>query len=185
MDLHKWFFQALDGSLLLYRDPVWARHLFLDSSDYLALPEDESPEHYMFFHIAPELSRRFRALPVYLSLRCYGIERLGRNALHNVECAAYLAEMIEAEADLELVAAPQLSILCFRFRPPGLDDAEVDRLNSEIRDRVQLEGDYLMSPTRVHGRPVLRVCIINHATRAEHVEGLLASVLRIGRELRR
>ncbi len=183
MDLHKWFFQALDGSLLLYRDPTWARHLFLDSSDYLALPEDESPEQYMFFHIAPELSRRFRGLPVYLAMRHYGIERLGRNALHNVECAEYLAALIEAEDELQLVVAPQLSILCFRFRKPGLDDAVTDRINSEIRDRIQLEGDYLMSPTRVRGRPVLRSCIMNHATRAEHVEGLLDSVLRIGREL--
>ena len=183
MDLHKWFFQALDGSLLLYRDPTWARHLFLDSSDYLALPEDESPEQYMFFHIAPELSRRFRGLPVYLALRHYGIERLGRNVLHNVECAEYLAALIESEDELELVVAPQLSILCFRFRKPELDDADTDRINTEIRDRVQQEGDFLMSPTRVRDRPVLRVCIMNHATRAEHIEGLIESVLRIGREL--
>ena len=183
MDLHKWFFQALDGSLLLYRDPTWARHLFLDSSDYLALPEDESPEQYMFFHIAPELSRRFRGLPVYLALRHYGMERLGRNALHNVECAEYLAALIEAEDALELVVPPQLSILCFRYRPDDRAADEIDRLNSEIRDRIQLEGDFLMSPTRVRGRPVLRVCVMNHATRAEHVEGLLASVLRIGRAL--
>ncbi len=183
MDLHKWFFQALDGSLLLYRDPQWARQLFADSSDYLAPPTDESPEQYMFFHIAPELSRRFRGLPVYLALRHYGMDRLGRNALHNVQCAEYLAGLIEAEDELELVVAPQLSILCFRYRADGLGDDAIDRLNAEIRDRIQLEGDFLMSPTRVRGRPVLRVCIMNHATRAEHVEGLLASVLRIGREL--
>jgi len=116
-------------------------------------------------------------------MRHYGIERLGRNALHNVRCAEYLAELVRAETDLELVAAPQLSILCFRFRSDGLQDAEIDRLNTEIRDRIQQQGDYLVSPTLVNGRPVLRVCIINHATRAEHVKGLLDSILRIGRDL--
>ena len=136
-----------------------------------------------FFSLSPELSRRFRALPFYLSMRHYGIDRLGRNALHNVRCAEYLAELVRAESDLELVAAPQLSILCFRYRPDGLDAAEVDRLNVEIRDRIQLQGDYLISPTKVNGRPVLRLCIINHATRVEHVEGLLDSILAIGREL--
>jgi aromatic-L-amino-acid decarboxylase len=183
MDLHKWFFQSLDGSLLLYRDASWARQLFTESSDYLRASKDSSPEEYMFFHIAPELSRRFRALPFYISMRCYGIEKLGRNALHNVQCTEYLAELIEQESELELIAAPQLSILCFRFLAAGCSDAEIDRINSAIRDQVQLEGEFLMSPTQVRDRPALRVCIINHATRAEHIDGLLASVLRIGRSL--
>ena len=185
MDLHKWFFQSLAGSLLLYRDADPARELFYDSPDYLQAGDDvRAPEQHRFFHIAPELSRRFRALPFYLAFRAYGFERLGRNALHNVECAEYLAALIEAEDELDLVVAPQLSILCFRYRPDGIDDDRVDAINESIRERIQLDGDYLMSATRVHGRPVLRVCILNHATRAEHVEGLLASVLRIGRELR-
>ncbi len=184
MDLHKWFFQSLAGSLLLYRDAEPARALFYDSPDYLSAGDPRAPEQYMFFHIAPELSRRFRGLPFYLAFRVYGFDRLGRNVLHNVECAEYLAALIEAEDELELVVAPQLSILCFRYRPDGVDDDDVDALNQAIRERVQLDGDFLMSATRVRGRPVLRVCILNHATRAEHVEGLLASVLRIGRELR-
>ena len=65
----------------------------------------------------------------------------------------------------------------------GGDETEIERLNSAIRDRIQLEGEFLISPTVVHGRPVLRACIINHATRAEHVQGLLDSVVRIGEAL--
>jgi aromatic-L-amino-acid decarboxylase len=183
MDMHKWFFQSLAGSLLLYREPGWARQLFSESSDYLRMNEDDSPEQFSFFSISPELSRRFRALPFYISMRHYGLDRLGRNALHNVQCAEYLARRVRNEQDLELITAPQLSILCFRFRPEGLDDDSVDRLNTAIRDRVQLEGNYLISPTLVNDRPALRVCIINHATRVEHVEGLLKSILHIGRDL--
>ncbi len=183
MDLHKWFFQSLDSSVLLYRDASFARKLFFDRADYLHISEDSAPEQYMFYHISPELSRRFRALPIYLAFRHYGIERLGRNVLHNVQCARYLADLIRQEDDLELIAAPQLSILCFRFRANGLNDEENDWINSAIRDQIQLEGDYLMSATQIHHRPVLRVCIINHATRAEHIEGLVESVLRIGRSL--
>jgi glutamate/tyrosine decarboxylase-like PLP-dependent enzyme len=183
MDLHKWFYQSLDGSLLLFRDASSARQLFMESTDYLDAGDASIPEKYAFFQIAPELSRRFRGLPIYIAMRHYGVDRLGRNVLHNVRCAEYLAELVREHDRLELVAAPQLSILCFRFRPPRLDDAEVDRLNSAIRDRIQLEGDYLISPTQVNGRPVLRVCIINHATRVEHVEGLFESVLRIGESL--
>ena len=183
MDLHKWFYQSLDGSLLLFRDASWARQLFMESTDYLDAGDASTPEKYAFFQIAPELSRRFRGLPIFIAMRHYGVDRLGRNVLHNVRCAEYLAELVRNHDQLELVAAPQLSILCFRFRPREFAEAEIDRINSEIRDRIQLEGDYLISPTQVNGRPVLRVCIINHATRAEHVEGLFESVLRIGRSL--
>ena len=183
MDMHKWFYQSLGGSLLLYRNPDVARQLFTENSDYLRMNEDDSPEQFGFFSLSPELSRRFRALPFYISMRHYGIDQLGRNALHNVQCAEYLAELVEAETDFEMVAAPQLSIVCFRFKPAGLDDAEIDRLNTAIRDRIQLEGDFLISPTQVNGRAVLRACIINHATRAEHIEGLFASITRIGRDL--
>ena len=183
MDMHKWFYQSLAGSLLLYREPRWARQLFSESSDYLRMNEDDSEEQFGFFSLSPELSRRFRALPFYISMRHHGLERLGRNALHNVQCAEYLAQRVRTEQDMELVAAPQLSILCFRMHPAGLDDDAVDRLNTAIRDRIQLEGDYLVSPTQVDGRAVLRVCIINHATRAEHVDGLLDSILHISRDL--
>lgn len=183
LDLHKWFFQSLSGSLLLYRDAGYARQMFLETSDYIPTVEQSIPEQYAFFHLAPELSRPFRALPFYLAMRCYGIDRLGRNALHNVQCTEYLAELIRQHDEVELIVEPQLCILCFRYRPAGLEDSETDRINSEIRDQIQREGEYLMSATRVHGRPVLRVCIINHATRVEHVEGLLESVLRIGQAL--
>ena len=183
MDLHKWFFQSLDGSVLLYRDATSARSLFYESVDYIQNSAQDSAEKFMFFHISPELSRRFRALPFYIAFRHYGLDRLGRNVWHNAQCANYLAEMVEQENDLELVVAPQLSIMCFRFRRDGLNDEEIDNINTIIRDRIQEEGDYLMSATRVSGRPVLRVCVMNHATRSEHIEGLFNSVVRIGRSL--
>ena len=141
LDLHKWFYQSLDGSALIYRDASSARALFYESSDYLHSSDDPSPEQYMFFHIAPELSRRFRALPFYIAFRCYGIEKLGRNVLHNVQCAEYLAQLIRQQTDLELIAAPQLSILCFRFKPGDQSDERIDAINRHIRDRIQQEGE--------------------------------------------
>ena len=183
MDLHKWFFQALSCSLILYRDAQWSRQLFSETSDYLRKGLDDTPEEFAFFNLSPELSRRFRALPVFLSMRCYGLDRLGRLALYNVRLAEYLADRVRDDDALELVNPPQLSIMTFRYRPAGAGDELADRLTSAIRERIELEGDYLMSPTTVHGRPVFRVCIINHATRVEHIDGMLDSVLRIGAEL--
>ena len=138
----------------------------------------------MFFHFSPELSRRFRALPAYVAFRYYGSELLGRNVEHNHACAKYLAEIVSAADDLELINDPDLSICCFRYDPPELsgDAATVDGLNAFICAELQKGGDYYLSPTDVLGRPALRVCICSHTTRASHMEGLVESVRRIGRD---
>ena len=183
MDLHKWFYNAVESSVILYRDPAYARQLFYERSDYIHFPLDGPEEQRMFFHLSPELSRRFRALPAYMTFRHYGQERLGRNVLHNVQCARYLAELVETDPDFELVAAPQLSICNFRYAPEGLKEPQIDALNSEIRGRVERKSNFLMSETHVNGRPVLRLCIINPATRAHHIDGLFAEIKQFGVEI--
>ncbi|MDJ0958630.1 MAG: aminotransferase class V-fold PLP-dependent enzyme [Arenicellales bacterium] len=185
MDLHKWFYLAFDGSVLLFRQPELARHVYYTRSDYVQFPKQGTPEEYMFFHFSPELSRRFRGLPAYIAFRYYGGEILGRNIYHNHECAAYLAELVEQDADLELICKPDLSICCFRYNPSHLRDQPgiVDRLNRKIRQRLQEGGDFLLSPTDVENRPVLRVCIVSYTTRAQHMERLVHRVKAIGEEL--
>jgi len=180
LDLHKWFYLAFDASVLLLRDADAAKQVFFERSDYVQFPRQGTPEQFMFFHLGPELSRRFRALPAYLAIRHYGADRLGRNVLHNVQCARYLADLINHDPNLQLVNDPQLSICCLRYAPPGLDSEVVDRINTKIRMKLEQEGDFYLSSTNINGRPVLRVCIINHATRAEHMEALVQAVLRIG-----
>ena len=124
-------------------------------------------------------------MPAFVALRHYGADRLGRLVLHNVRCAEYLAGLVQRHDELELVAPPQLSICCFRFVPPPLraEERRIDELNRAIRERLQQEGEFYLSATDLHGRPVLRVCILSHTTAAQHVEALTEAVARIGREL--
>lgn len=185
VDLHKWCYLAFDASVLLYRNPGDARDLYAFEADYARQGRSSSAETHGFFDLSPEVSRRNRALPAYLAWRHYGLDVLGRNIQHNAECAGYLAALVECAADLQLVGNPQLSICCFRYLPPPLqgDDSQIDALNSRIIEALALEGNFLLSPTLVDGRPVLRVCICSHATRARHMDDLVADVRRIGSEL--
>ena len=182
MDLHKWFFNAIDSSVVLYRDPAYARKLFYEKSDYIQFPVDGPPEQHMFFHLGPELSRRFRALPALIAFCHYGSEAMGRNVLHNVECARYLAALVEFHDNLEIVAAPQLSIVNFRYLRKDLDPKSVDAVNQRIQKKIESEGQFMISPTNLNGRPMLRVCIVNHATRHTHIDGLVDRILTLGNE---
>lgn len=185
MDLHKWMFLSFDGSALLLRDMETAHRVFYTYADYVQIPPVPPPESFAFFHHSPETSRRDRALPAVLALMHYGADRMGRNVLHTVRCAAYLAELVESHPSLTLVARPRLSICCFRFDPPELAERPdlVDRCNTEIRRLLQQEGAFYLSETMLNGRPVLRVCVLNPATGAEHIEALVERVVRMGAAL--
>ena len=185
IDLHKWCYLSLDGSVLLYRDPQAAREVFHTQADYVRDDHAEVADAYTFFDLSPEVSRRARALSAWLAFRHYGLEALGCNVLHNVECAAYLARLVEASPDLELVNEPQLSICCFRYAPAELHEQQtlLDELNDSIVSRLAEQGDFLLSPTQVHGMSVLRVCIRSYTTRAVHVQKLVAAVCSVGQAL--
>lgn len=181
LDLHKWLFTAIDCSALLLRDPMRAKEAFFAQADYVQIPRDATDEQYAFFHHGPETSRRARALPAYVVLRHYGARRIGRNVEHGVRCAEYLAALVRDHPRLEALHDPHLSIFCFRYRPSEGTDG--DALTEAIRERLVAEGDTYLSATRLGGRQVLRVCIVGHRTRAEHVELLVERVVAIGDEL--
>ena len=185
VDLHKWCYLAFDASMLLYRNPEFARDLYAFEADYASYGRSQEPEDHKFFDLSPEVSRRGRALPAYLAWRHYGLEVLGRNIQHNAECARYLADLVESAEDMQLVGRPELSICCFRFVPPALKacDERVDSLNAGIVEALAQDGEFLLSQTVVSGRPVLRVCICSHATRARHMDELIAKVRQIGGRL--
>ena len=103
IDLHKWCYMSVDCSILLYRDPHLARKTFSLQADYVREVDEDSTDTDVFYDLSPEVSRRFRALAVWLAFRHYGIDVLGRNVLYNVECAEYLAALVVTTPELELV----------------------------------------------------------------------------------
>ncbi len=127
----------------------------------------------------PDLSRGFRALKVWFTLRAYGTERLGAVMLNTCRLARRLADRIEAEPELELLAPVALNIVCFRYRA-GEDS---DRLNAELVVQLQEQGIAAPSTTRTCGKLAIRAAIVGHRTRAEDVDALVEAVLSLGRRL--
>jgi len=115
LDAHKWLYQPLDCSVLLYRDAEAGRTAFSYSAEYVKTPSDDPVEGFAFFDQTIELSRRFRALKVWLSLRYHGLGAFRAAIAENLRQARMLADLIEAEPSLELLAPVQLSAVCFRW----------------------------------------------------------------------
>jgi glutamate/tyrosine decarboxylase-like PLP-dependent enzyme len=179
LDPHKWLYVPIDSGCLLFRDPERAHAAFsFDGADYIKVHEQNSDEAFAFWNYGPELSRRFRALKIWLTLRYYGTERIARAISEDIALAAYLGERLEAAPDFELLAAPVLSICCFRYVPEGmqLSADQLDELNTNIMNAVQRGGRAYLSSAIIDGKFALRVCITNFRTSRKDIDETLAVI---------
>ena len=119
-------------------------------------------EGFAFFEESLELSRRFRALKLWLSLRYHGIDQFRAAIRKDLEHAQLLARLITAEPTLELLAPVELSTVCFRWKDAS--EVELDRRNAAILREVIRRGRVYLSNARVRGAFALRACIVNHRT---------------------
>jgi glutamate/tyrosine decarboxylase-like PLP-dependent enzyme len=122
-------------------------------------------------------SRGFRALKVWMTLKYYGTSGYARAIDHDLALASYLADRVNADAELELMAAPSLSVVCFRMRPAGvMGDEGLNELNKAVLERLQLSGRAFLSSTVLNGRFVLRACMVNPLSAERDVDAMLEAV---------
>jgi aromatic-L-amino-acid decarboxylase len=183
LDPHKWLHAPFEAGCALVRDQKKHRDTFALHGDYLeekprGLASGEFLADYGF-----ELSRGFKALKIWMSLKEQGAAKFGRLIDQNIAQGAYLTSLIAAEPRLELLAPTIINIVCFRYRLEGGSEASHRELNTEIMLRLQEAGTAVPSDTTVHGRHCLRVAINNHRTRREDLELLVRETVRLGREL--
>lgn len=192
LDPHKWLYLPADCGCVLYRDPVAARTAFSMGADYTRVMEREPQEAFAFWDYGPELSRRFRALKVWMVLAHAGARALGEAIETNLDCARHLARLVEASPDFELLAPVELSIFCFRYLPPAslpsrprpeAEERELDRLNERVLVALQQGGRSYLSNATVKGRFALRGCVLNYRTTRSDMETLLDDVRRAAQEV--
>lgn len=185
-DLHKWLQMPFSIGCCLVRSQEEALATFGDRASYLA-PMRGGPRGYprWFGNEGPELTRPARAIKVWMSLIEHGSERFGRVVEKNIAQARYLEERVRGHERLELLGTGPLSVVCFRYVHPGLDDQALDAVNDELLLRLQEDGVAVPSHTVLDGRFALRVAITNHRTRQKDLDVLVEHVLTFGDELAR
>jgi glutamate/tyrosine decarboxylase-like PLP-dependent enzyme len=173
-DGHKWLNVPYDCGFAFLRDPAPLHSTFGFTAAYL--PGDELP--------GPEASRRARSIAVWATLRAYG--RSGYRAMveRHLDLAQRLAERVDASPELERLAEASLNIVCFRFRPAGVDESQLDDLNERIGRALLADGRVYVGTTRYEGRIAFRPAIVNWRTTPADVELIADVVLELGeREL--
>ncbi len=126
----------------------------------------------------PDLSRGFRALKTWFTLKVYGLEALGQMIARTCELAHYLEHRVTESRELELLAPVPLNIVCFRYQC-----RDADRVNARIVVDLQESGIAAPSTTRINGELAIRAAITNHRTGRGDIDALVDATLAIGRAL--
>jgi aromatic-L-amino-acid decarboxylase len=184
LDPHKWLYQPLDCGCLLYRSSEAAQKAFSHSGDYTRALSADPIEGFAFFEESLELSRRFRALKLWLSLRYHGLAAFRESIRKDLAHARRLAEAIKAEPQLELAGRGELSAVCFRYRgASGIAETALNQLNASILKRTQKRGRVYLSNATLAGKFCLRACIVNHRTRDSDIDAIVPEVLAAAKEV--
>jgi len=187
LDPHKWLYLPVDAGCVIYREPEMARGAFTHDAEYTRVIAEEADEAFAFWDYGPELSRRFRALKVWMLLKGVGLDSLGAAIESNLACARYLDSMVQASDDFEMVAPVELSIFCFRHVPRQLRNespAVIDAFNERLLVALQRDGNSYLSNATLAGRFALRGCVLNYRTTLRDMEILLEDLRRVGRLLK-
>jgi aromatic-L-amino-acid decarboxylase len=181
LDPHKWLYQPLDCGCLLYRSRQAAQNAFAHSGDYARSLTEDPVEGFAFFEESLELSRRFRALKLWLSLRYHGFAAFRESIARDMAHAQRLADAIKNEPQLELLAPVELSAVCFRHAGNGGSEEEISRFNLSLLKRVVDRGRIYLSNASLRGKFCLRACIVNHRTTDADVDSVVPEVMAAAR----
>ena len=165
---HKWLLVNFDCSAYFVRDQEALVRTFQVTPEYLRTDQDRDVVNFRDWGI--QLGRRFRALKLWFVIRSYGVEGLRAMIRRHVELAQELAGWVDADPDFELMAPVPFGLVCFRYRPDGVSDTQVDDLNRRLLARVNASRRVHLTHTQLGERYVIRMAIGQRETERQHVE---------------
>jgi aromatic-L-amino-acid decarboxylase len=163
---HKWLFTPIDCSALYVKDPHLLRQTFSLVPEYLHSPEAEVTN-YMDWGV--QLGRRFRALKLWMVVRRFGQEGLAARLREHLRLGQLFANWVDQSPRFERLAPVPFSTVCFRARPPGVGEDELDSINERLLGRVNAGGEVFLSHTLVQGHYALRLAVGHIRTQERHV----------------
>src|SRR5204862_3995521 len=178
LDPHKWLYLPVDVGCVIYREPEIARAAYGHEAEYTRIIGEEADEAFAFWDYGPELSRRFRALKVWMLLKGVGLRALGDAIEKDLACARHFEKLIKESDDFEMLAPVELSIFCFRHLPARWKNAptaassaerekvetELDTHNERLLLALQHDGSSYLSNARLRRRFALRGSVMNYRT---------------------
>ncbi|SHG56019.1 pyridoxal phosphate-dependent decarboxylase family protein [Winogradskyella jejuensis] len=174
VDPHKWFYQPYEMGCLLVRDHSWLKNTFIEKPEYLRDIEGNESE-INFYDMGMQLTRRFRALKLFMSIKTFGLDAFAKAITYNIELAEIVERLLRESSRWEVISSASLAIINFRYNPISLElsEKEIDELNQHIASKVTESREAILATTILNGQVVLRMCLINPRTTIDDVKETL------------
>ena len=174
VDPHKWFFQPYEIGCLIVKDKSWLSGTFSEKPEYLRDIEGNESE-INFYDYGIQLTRRFRALKFYMSIKTYGLNAFKKAVTYNIDLAEETEDILRKSSNWEIVSQATLAIINFRYNPIHLElpEDKLDKLNQEISSRMIDSREALLVTTILQNQVVIRMCLINPNTTIQHIKDTL------------
>ncbi|MCT4698657.1 pyridoxal phosphate-dependent decarboxylase family protein [Tenacibaculum haliotis] len=184
VDPHKWFYQPYEIGCLLVKDSSWLSGTFSEKPEYLRDIEGNESE-INFYDYGIQLTRRFRALKFYMSIKTYGLDTFKKAVSYNIKLADDVEKILRKSRNWEIISPATLAVINFRYNPIGLNlsEKEIDVLNQEISKKVMDSKEAFLVTTILNKQVVLRMCLINPKTTIDDVNETLALCHKFGQEI--
>ncbi len=183
VDPHKWFFQPYEIGCLLVKDHRWLSNTFSEKPEYLRDIEGNESEINFYDH-GIQLTRRFRALKFYMSLKTFGLKSFKKAIQYTIDLAEQTEAILRKSTCWEITSPATLAIINFRYHPIGkyLSEEELDHINQNISKKIVEAGEALLVTTVLQGQITLRMCLINPRTTIEDIKNTLIQCEIYGKE---
>ncbi|MAZ27628.1 MAG: decarboxylase [Cytophagaceae bacterium] len=170
VDPHKWFYQPYEMGCLLVRNHKWLSGTFTEKPEYLKDVEG-NPSEINFYDHGIQLTRRFRALKFYMSVKTFGLKAFREAVEYNFALAEKTEALLRKSPKWEVVSPATLAVINFRYNPidKKLTEDEIDDLNRMISKKVVESREAMLVTTYLNGMVVLRMCLINPRTTLDDV----------------
>lgn len=181
LDPHKSLFLPYGTGCLLVRDREALRRAHAATGAYMP-PMQTEDDLIDFCEISPELSRDARGLRVWLPLKMHGARVFRAELDEKLDLARHAAKALRQIPEIEIVAEPELSLLAFRVRRPGLDEAQIGALTRRVIAAVNERQRVFLTGAVVKGRFLIRMCVLSFRTHRDRVEMAIEDISTAVRE---
>lgn len=183
LDPHKWLFQPFEIGCVLARDARLLKKTFHTMAEYLEDTKRAEEEEINYYDYGVQLTRGFRALKLWLSLKTFGAAAF-RDAINRGFDLAEFAEGVLRQSNCwQIITPATMGIVTFRFVAEGCSESEINEIHRRMVEMMSEDGFAFANSTALRGQTVMRLCTINPRTTEEDIRATINQLERFGREL--
>jgi glutamate/tyrosine decarboxylase-like PLP-dependent enzyme len=180
VDPHKWLFQPYEIGCVLVRENAWLKETFRIMPEYLKVIE-RGDEEVNFCDYGVQLTRSFRALKLWMSLKVFGRSAFSQAINRGFELAEFAEKCLRALPNWKIVTPAQMGVVTFRYSPDEAPLSEVNELHDRLVNDMITDGFAMLGTTTLRGQRVLRLCTINPRTTEADIKETIERLDRFSR----